>query len=95
MGITSGLGTYSGNKKLEKELRKGENFEDARKKAAIKAAITGGAGGLAISKLLYENSIKDAVLYGGAGGAGLAALGTIIKANSIKRQREKRNKDKK
>lgn len=92
MGVTSGLGIYSGNKKLKKELRKGEDFEDARKKAVIKAAITGGTGGLAISKLLYENSMKDAALYGGISGAGLSALGTLIKANSIKKQKEKRKK---
>lgn len=94
VGVTSGLGIYSGNKKLKKELRKGEDFEDARKKAVIKAAITGGTGGLAISKLLYENSMKDAALYGGISGAGLSALGTLIKANSIKRQKEKKNKKK-
>lgn len=120
--ITGSIGTHAGNSKLEKDLRKGEDFNDAKSRGIKRAALVGGLGGAGTSLLgagllssivnlggplavksgeitkeeaecvqkLIKAGIPTATVLGALGIGGAAALGTYIKANSIKKQKEKR-----
>jgi hypothetical protein len=121
--ITGSIGTHVGNSKLEKALRKGEDFDDARSEGMKKAALVGGLSGAGTS--LIAGNLADSVMGSAAvkNGAmkkeevemcrslikagmpayvamsalsigGAAALGTYIKANSIKKQKDKRDRRK-
>lgn len=124
--ITGSIGTHAGNSKLEKALRKGEDFDDARSEGIKRAALVGGLGGAGTSLIAgnlvdsvmdlgsYEAVKKGAVkkeevemcrnlikagmpayvAMGALGIGGAAALGTYIKANSIKKQKDKRDRRK-
>ena len=124
--ITGSIGTHVGNSKLEKALREGEDFDDARSKGMKKAALVGGLSGAGTS--LIAGNLADSVMDLGGSAAvkngaikkeevemcrslikagmpayvamsalgigGAAALGTYIKANSIKKQKDKRDRRK-
>lgn len=88
-------GQYVGNQELRKRLLKGEDFDEAEKKAKKKAKLVGGglagvAAGILAAKCAGCNSkwlvpVSTASAINGLAAAGIASWGTGLRAKSLKK----------
>lgn len=93
-------GQYIGNQELKKRLLKGEDFDEAEKKAKNKAKLIGGLAGVGAGILSAQHAKKilgcknnkwlvpvNAAIDGLAA-AGIASWGTGLRAKSLKKNKE-------